>query len=197
MIRKDASNSKKLARLSPRALALFGMLIAHYDAYGKMNGDPMYIKSEVVPLITWFTLSIIRKTLAEIDRETNVKWFQHEGRKYLHSLNWDEHQDIRKDRRGKDVLPSYVGEVPDKSGSSPGAVRPEVKRSKEKLRAAASVGDFGPPRTAALPTKDQSRGNGGDADQVIPPELKEWGERLAVTVKTKQEALGIDPEEEG
>jgi len=86
MIRKDASNSKRLARLSPRALALFGMLIPHYDVYGKMNGDPMYIKSEVVPLIPWFSLGVIRKTLAEIDRETNVKWFQNEGRWYLHSL---------------------------------------------------------------------------------------------------------------
>jgi len=127
MIRKDTSNSKGLARLSPRALSLFLMLIPHFSAFGKMNGDPMFIKSEVVPLITWFTLPTIRKALQEIDRETNVKWFEAEGRRYLHSLKWDEHQDLRTDRRGRDLIPSYPGEVRDKSGSSPGEVPHEVE----------------------------------------------------------------------
>jgi len=127
MIRRDVSNSRGLARLSPRALALFLMLVPHYSAFGKMNGDPMFIKSEVVPLIPWFTLPAIRKALLEIDRETNVKWFEAEGRRYLHSLKWEEHQDLRTDRRGRDLIPSYPGEVRDKSGSSPGVVPPEVE----------------------------------------------------------------------
>jgi len=127
MIRRDVSNSKGLSRLSPRALALFLMLVPHYSSFGKMNGDPMFIKSEVVPLIPWLTLPAIRKALQEIDRETNVKWFEAEGRRYLHSLKWDEHQDLRTDRRGRDLIPSYPGEVRDKSGSSPGVVPPEVE----------------------------------------------------------------------
>ena len=72
-------------------------------------------------------LPTIRKALREIDKETNVKWFEAGGRWYLHSLKWDEHQDLRTDRRGRDLIPSYPGEVRDKSGSSPGVVPPEVE----------------------------------------------------------------------
>jgi hypothetical protein len=107
------------------------MLIPHYSSFGKMNGDPLFIKAEVVPLIPWFTLPAIRKALQEIDKETNVKWFQFEGRWWLHSLKWPEHQDLRADRRGRDLLPSYPGELPEKSGSSPGVVRHEVEVEEE------------------------------------------------------------------
>jgi hypothetical protein len=105
------------------------MLIPHYSAFGKMNGDPLFIKAEVVPLIPWFTLSEIRKALQEIDRETNVKWFEHEGRWYMHALSWEQHQDLREDRRGRDHLPSADA----KSGSSPGVV-PEKSGVKLKLK---------------------------------------------------------------
>jgi hypothetical protein len=125
MIRRDAANSKKLASLSPNALALFLMMIPHFNPHGKMNGDPMFIKSEVVPLIPWFTLPVIQAALAEIDAKTNVKLFEHGGRWYLHSLSWPEHQKLREDRLGADHLPSYLptpGVVREESGSTPGRV---------------------------------------------------------------------------
>ena len=67
MLRKDAASSKKLAALSPKALALFLMLIPHFDSHGKLNGDVRFVKGEAVPLIPWFTIPVIRKALAEID----------------------------------------------------------------------------------------------------------------------------------
>lgn len=130
MIRRDAANSKRLAALSPNALALFLMMIPHFNPHGKMNGDPMYIKAEVVPLIPWFTLPVIQAALAEIDAKTNVKWFEHGGRWYLHSLSWPEHQKLREDRLGADHLPSYPstpGLLQDKSRTTPGGVPQEVE----------------------------------------------------------------------
>jgi hypothetical protein len=132
MIRKSISNSKGVASLSPKALSLFAMLIPHFSSYGKMNGDPMYIKAEVVPLIPWFTVSNIKTALDEISKHTSVKWFEHDGRLYLHALSWFQHQDLRHDRLGGDHLPSHPdanlkSEVRDYSRTTPGSVRPEVE----------------------------------------------------------------------
>ena len=200
MIRRDASNSKKLAALSPKSLALFLMLIPHFDAHGKMNGDPMFIKSEVVPLVSWMTLPVIRRALADIHACTNVKWFESNGRWWLHSLNWREHQDIRADRLGADSLPSYPsGELRDKSGTTPGEVPLEGEvqgEGEEEVQGegqAASVGDGEAPRTAAT-QKDPGEGNGGDMEQVITPDdLQRWGERVKGLAREKQERCGIDP----
>ncbi len=147
MIRRDAANSMKLASLSPMALALFLMMIPHFNPHGKMNGDPMYIKSVVVPLIPWFTLPVIQEALAEIDTKTNVKWFEHGGRWYLHSLSWLEHQKLREDRLGADHLPSYSSTprlLREESGSAPGIVPPKGKgkeKGKEKGEKSQEKGD--------------------------------------------------------
>lgn len=99
--------SKKIASLSPETLALFCLLIPHFNAHGKMNGDINFIKGEVCPLIKWLTLSKIKSCLLEISIKTNVKWFESDGLKYLHSLKWHEHQYLREDRMVEDSLPSY------------------------------------------------------------------------------------------
>jgi hypothetical protein len=125
MIRKDISRSHKVAGLSPKALALFGMLLPHYNVHGKMDANPHTVKGTIVPFIDWFDIPTITKCLHEISDKTNVKYFQVDGCWYLHSLNYDEHQEIR--RKGRDYLPSYPGPVPDKSGSSTGEVPPEVE----------------------------------------------------------------------
>jgi hypothetical protein len=125
MIRKDISRSQRVAKLSAKALALFTMLIPHYNAHGKMDGNPHTIKGTVVPFINWFDISTITRCLHEISEKTNVKYFQVDRCWYLHSLNYDEHQALK--RKGRDYLPSCSGVVPDKSGTTPGLVRPEVE----------------------------------------------------------------------
>ena len=127
MLRKDAASSKKLAALSPKALALFLMLIPHFDSHGKLNGDVRFVKGEVVPLIPWFTIPVIRKALAEIDAKTNVRWFEAGGRWFLHALSWREHQDLREDRLGADLLPSFQGLLPEHSRTTPGVLPREVE----------------------------------------------------------------------
>jgi hypothetical protein len=138
MIRKSVSESGKIPVLSPEAAVLFFMLIPHYSSHGKMLAGPGVIKDEVVPLIPYFTYDNLPQYLQEISDNTSVKWFRHNGKWYLHSLNFlAEHQDLREDRLGKDELPDYPlsGQVPEQSGSSPGAkqdlpLRAEVGREK-------------------------------------------------------------------
>lgn len=124
MIRKSISNSDSVAALKPKALALFALLIAYYNAHGKMNGNPHFIKGEVCPKVPWLTTKTIAACLQEINDHTNVKWFQVKGSWYIHALSFDNHQDLRDDRMGKDELPDY-------SWSTPGVGPHEVEVEEE------------------------------------------------------------------
>ena len=117
-IDQNIRKSKKIAKLSPKSLALFALLIPHYNAHGKLNGEPHFIKGQACPLVDWLPIKEIKKCLTEISEKTNVKWFSHEGLYYLQSLNWKEHQPGLR-RLGPDLLPDY-------SWSGPGLLPPDV-----------------------------------------------------------------------
>jgi len=136
MIRKDVSRSRGIASLTPEAMALFCLLIPHYSSHGKLNGEPMFIKGEVCPLVPYLDLPTIERCLKEISEKTNVDWFEGpDNCMYLHSLNFSEHQALRKDKIGVDRLPSSPKSksrtspvpVPEKSRTSPGDVPSEVE----------------------------------------------------------------------
>ena len=110
MIRKDISNSDKISALSPAAAVLFMMMIPHYNAHGKMNGGPGYIKDEICPKISYLTYKNIPDLLKEISSKTNVKWFEKDGRYWIHSLNFiSNHQTLDPLKVGLDLLPTYSG----------------------------------------------------------------------------------------
>jgi len=110
MMRKSISNSKGFASLSPEAAVLFCMLIPHLDSYGKLNGGPGYIKDEVCPRVEYITLEAIPSLLKEISDKTNIKWFEVDGRMYIHSVNFlKRHQKLSTDKIGTDKLPNYSG----------------------------------------------------------------------------------------
>lgn len=101
-----------MAKLSPEAVALFCMILPHLDSYGKLNGDPRFIKAEVVPLIPWLTIQVIINCLVEIERNTNVRWFRgDDGTPYIHATHFGRYQKLRDDRLGRDDRPSFDGEV--------------------------------------------------------------------------------------
>ena len=132
MIRKDISNSKGFAKLSKEAQVLFCLIIPHLNAHGKQNGSPHFIKGEICPRIDYLDIPQIIKCLKEITINTNLKWFEYEGLFYLHSLSWNEHQELEKNRLGNDRLPSFKSgrsrrQVADKSGRSRNLVAHEVE----------------------------------------------------------------------
>ena len=120
MLRRDISKSDKLADLSKESLILFFMIIPHLNSFGKANGSPYFIKGEIVPKLKYFDVNKIESCLKEIDAKTNLKWFEDGGLMYLHSVSWDEHQELREDRLGNDSLPDY-------SRTTPGVLHLEVK----------------------------------------------------------------------
>lgn len=125
MINRAISDSDKFASLSPEAAVLFTMIIPWFNAHGKMNGGAGYIKDEICPKVQYLTYQNIPELLKEISEKTNVKWFQFNGRYWLHSLSFNsEHQKL--DKKGVDKLPSFSTElVPDKSPTTPEPV--EIK----------------------------------------------------------------------
>lgn len=160
MINKEISDSKRFARLSPEAAVLFCMLIPHYNSYGKLNGDPGYIKGEVCPRVEYLTIKNIPKYLEEITKNTSVKWFEFNGRHWIHSIKFlSDHQNLKVEKLGQDLLPTYSGLTPELvpseveveveveeeveeegySGLGPGVTPPSGGRSPSKL----SFGEFG------------------------------------------------------
>ena len=133
MIRKDISDSDGFNALSDRAAVLFCMMIPHFNPFGKMPGGPGYIKEIICPKRPGMAYENIPEILAEISGKTNVKWFQHDGRWWLHSLHFlSEHQKLPVKRLGQDLLPDYPGAsglVRDKSRTSPGVVRDQSATS--------------------------------------------------------------------
>lgn len=127
MIRKAISDSDGFNSLSDRAAVLFCMLIPHFNPFGKMNGGPGYVKDTVCPKRQSMTYENLPELLEEISRQTNVKWFQRDGRWWLHSVHFrTEHQKLPGEKLGQDLLPDYSGTSPglvqDWSGTSPGLV---------------------------------------------------------------------------
>lgn len=182
MIRRDISHSRKVASLSPKACVLFTFMIPHFNAHGKMSGNPYTIKGEIVPFLEYLQIPDIEACLIEITEKTNVKWFQHEGIYYLHAINWDEHQALTK--KGVDRLPSYSKTTPkqlqENSGSSqknlqttpPSEVEVEVELEVEVEREIERGNRTGKGRGKGE-GKTQSSADGGNGLGAIPPSRKE------------------------
>ena len=148
MINQDIALSAKVASLSSDSLALFCLLIPHFNAHGKMLANPHAIKGNVCPLVDWLTVEKIETCLAEISKKTNVKWWKDDkGLHYLQSLNWHQHQELRSDRLGNDRIPDYPGDclaetptedftpgsLPDFSRTTPGVIQDHSRTTPELL----------------------------------------------------------------
>jgi len=178
MLNQDISESENFANLSPAAAVLFCMIIPHLNSYGKMNGGVGYLKEIVCPKVTYISERKLPRLLHEIDTNTNVKWFKRDGRLWIHSINFlTEHQNLRKDRLGKDLLPSYSGGSP---GLSPAEVPLEVEEEGKKKGEV----ERGPAREAPPPilegfepTKkmiDEAKANYGFSDTTIDLETRKY-----------------------
>jgi hypothetical protein len=135
MINKSISDSRGFASLTPESAVLFCMILPHLNSHGKMNGGPGFIKDEVCPRLSYITEKNIKNCLQEINAKTNIKWFEHEGRLWIHSVSFlEKHQALPMDKLGKDSLPSY-------SRVSPELLHHEVEVEVE----VEDIGDKSPP----------------------------------------------------
>ena len=94
--------------LSQPARELRLVIIPYMNSHGKMMGNPYTLKGMLFPKIDWWTPAKIERYMREISEKTPVKWFSdHMGVKYVHDLSFQDHQNVRKDKKGKDTFPSF------------------------------------------------------------------------------------------
>lgn len=185
MVRKDVSDSLKIAALSPQAAVLFFMLIPHYNSHGKMNGGPGHIKDEIVPHIDYFTYDNLAGYLLEISDKTNVKWFRRDGRYWIHSLKFlSDHQKLDAKKLGADLLPSYSGVSLELSPEIVGhEVEVEGEEKEEGEEAAASHSQSG----GTAPAREAPAGKaGGEGKTENPPAMTRSERVLRECVRDKR-----------
>ena len=132
MIRRSIATHRGVAKLTPEATAIFCMVIPHLSGHGKMLAEPEIIKQVCLPFARWATVAVVEKSLREISRHTNLKYFKGpDGRRYLHALSWAKHQILKTDKLGANYLPDFTKcgtKFPTKFGTEYG---PEGLRVKE------------------------------------------------------------------
>lgn len=138
MIRRQISDSKQFAALSPEAAVLFVMIIPQLNSHGKLNGGPGFIKDEVCPRVSYLTVDNLPALLEEISEKTDIKWFCVEERYYIQALKFDDHQKLDKTKVGKDLLPSYSGVSRELVQSKSGVSR-ELVGHKEEVKVEVKV----------------------------------------------------------
>ncbi len=127
MLRRSIATDRGVARLTAEQTAIFCMILPHLDSYGKLIGEPAYIKEVALPFASWATLEVIESALKAINKLTSVKLFRHrDGRRYLHAVQFERHQQIEKNKRGMDLLPSY----PSRKSATKSATKSEDSRAR-------------------------------------------------------------------
>lgn len=185
MISKSISVSSKLAQVSPFAALLFTWIQPHCDDGGNMPGDPFTVKGLVVP-VRPETITEVKRALNEIEKIGLIKVYEIDGSKYLHVVNFEKHQTLRKDRTTwlypDERHDSELATERQPKGNPRGAKRREgkvreVKLSEYKIERGVKYLDN-------VPSKD----------------IKEWIDRFIVTeteIKSKAEDLKLYCERRG
>jgi hypothetical protein len=115
MISKSLSTSKKYAALygQPHGLqaqAMYPLIVAHSDDFGRLEGDSFTVKNSIVPASNWSETEILA-ILTLLDAVQLVRWYEVAGARYLQVLDFERHQSGLHKRTS-----SRFPRVPGKSG---------------------------------------------------------------------------------
>jgi hypothetical protein len=87
------ATSLKIARCSIPAQLLFDRLIAAADDQGRLQGDPMLVKSSCMPLVDKATVKAMAGWLQEIEALHLIIRYEVDGEPLIQIRNWWDHQD--------------------------------------------------------------------------------------------------------
>lgn len=96
MISKSLSTSKKYAALygQPHGLqaqAIYPLLVAHADDFGRLEGDAFTVKNSVVPASNWSETEILT-VLGLLNAAQLIVWYEVERAMYLQIVDFERHQ---------------------------------------------------------------------------------------------------------
>lgn len=89
----STATSLKIARCSMQAQLLFDRIIAAADDQGRLQGDPLLVKSTCMPLIDKATVKAIGAWLGELEDQHLIIRYQVDGEPLIQLRNWWDHQD--------------------------------------------------------------------------------------------------------
>lgn len=141
MISKSLSTSEKYCRLHDVAPALadfchalYPLLVAHSDDFGRQPGDLFTVKHVVIP-VSPHSLDDLASALGHLNDVGLIRWYESGGRKYIAIVDFEQHQSGLHKR-----TESKFPEPPELSGKVPGIPvqlnLTELKGTKEKSRVA-------------------------------------------------------------
>lgn len=88
----SAATSLSLARCSVEAQLLFTRLIAAADDQGRLQGDPMLVKSQCLPLVDRATSKAVDRWLAELATNKMILRYEAHDQPLVQIVNWWPHQ---------------------------------------------------------------------------------------------------------
>jgi hypothetical protein len=112
MISNSLSTSEKFAQLSAKELgefcqALYPLIVAHSDDFGRLQGDPFTVKAKCYPASPR-SLEQFKDALTHLDSVGLVVWYVVEGKRYLQIVNFERHQ-IGLHKRTRSMFPRVPG----------------------------------------------------------------------------------------
>ncbi len=157
MISKSLSTSQRFARLNVVAgrmtefcQALYPLLNAHADDFGRLPGDPFTVKHVCHPT-SRRSVNDFALALQHLDHVGLVRWYEVDGGTYVQITKFDDHQWGLKKR-----TTSRFPACPEGSLELPGISReipPELKRTKGNSTQEIDQ-EIAPQNTAPAPTKE-------------------------------------------
>lgn len=88
----SAATSISLARCSIEAQLLFTRLIAAADDQGRLQGDPMLVKAQCLPLVDKATTKAVERWLAELDTQGVIHRYEAREQALVQVVKWWEYQ---------------------------------------------------------------------------------------------------------
>jgi hypothetical protein len=142
MLSKSLSTSEKFAALAAVAgelgefcQALYPLIVAHSDDFGRLQGDTFTVKHMCYPA-SLRSLDEFASGLEALQRVELIGWYGVQGKRYIQVLNFDSHQ-LGLHKRTKSQFPEFPGssgnfpEVPGDSRKFP-EIPAQEKRREEK-----------------------------------------------------------------
>ena len=88
----SAATSLSLARCCPEAQLLFDRLVALADDQGRLQGDPLLVKAQCMPLIDKATIKAVDRWLGELADNGMIHRYEAAGQQLVQVVKWWEHQ---------------------------------------------------------------------------------------------------------
>lgn len=124
MLNRAISTSKRMADLADdTSRMLFAWMIPHFDAEGRMKGDPALFRSIVCPRLTHITIEKVEECLRHWAKKRLILWYEIGDEKFIYCMNWNRQQrGLRKEREAVSRNPAPPPELlRSNSGAAPPA----------------------------------------------------------------------------